>query len=61
MYAYCGVPCALFVGEAGFGKVKENAESIIKALKGKVILNVGDIMPSNGNFDLLVELSDSLK
>ena len=61
MYAYCGVPCALFIGEGGFGKVKENAESIIKALKGKVILNVGDIMPSNGNFDLLVELSDSLK
>ncbi|MCX5777045.1 MAG: hypothetical protein NTX32_05400 [Candidatus Firestonebacteria bacterium] len=57
-YAYCGVPCTLFVQDLKEEVVLDNARSIIEALKGKLVLNIGDIMPANGDIELLLKVSN---
>ncbi|MEI6845654.1 MAG: uroporphyrinogen decarboxylase family protein, partial [Candidatus Firestonebacteria bacterium] len=57
-YAYCGVPCTLFVQDLEEEVILGNARSIINALKGKLILNIGDIMPANGKIDLLLKVGE---
>ncbi|OGF51129.1 MAG: hypothetical protein A2231_00680 [Candidatus Firestonebacteria bacterium RIFOXYA2_FULL_40_8] len=57
-YTYCGVPCTLFVQDLKEEVVLDNARSIINSLKGKLILNIGDIMPANGKIDLLLKVSE---
>lgn len=56
-YAYCGVPCTLFVQNLQEEVVFENASRIVNALKGKLILNIGDILPANGNIELVMKIS----
>ena len=57
-YAYCGIPCTLFVQNLKEEVILDNARSIINALKGKLILNIGDIMPANGKIELLLKVSE---
>ena len=57
-YAYCGVPCTLFVQDLEEEVILNNARGIINALKGKLILNIGDIMPANGKIELLLKVSE---
>ncbi|MCK4886852.1 MAG: hypothetical protein KAS96_05645 [Planctomycetes bacterium] len=57
MAAYCGVPAIFFVENYTNEEIITFAKRIIKALAGKVILNIGDILPANGNIYKTIELS----
>ena len=56
MAAYCGVPAIFFVENYTNEEIITFAKRIIKALAGKVILNIGDILPANGNIYKTIEL-----
>jgi len=56
MRAYCGVPSIFFVHDTYPGEIVSFAERIIKALDGKIILNIGDILPASGDIYKVIEL-----
>ena len=53
MSAFCGVPSTLFCGTADIEDITDYAERIINALSGRVIVNVGDILPPLGDIELV--------
>ena len=53
MSAFCGVPSTLFCGTADIKDITDYAERIINALSGRVIVNVGDILPPLGDIELV--------
>ncbi|MDP2894972.1 MAG: uroporphyrinogen decarboxylase family protein [bacterium] len=56
MKAYCGVPSIFFTQNADISEITAFAERIINALAGKVILNIGDILPADGDVQKAIEL-----
>ena len=56
MKAYLGVPSSFFVDKTSAETIILFAERIVKTLKGKVILNLGDILPANGDIYKVIEL-----
>ena len=56
MKSYCGVPSVFFVGDTNIREIIAFAERILGALAGRVILNVGDILPAHGDIYKVVEL-----
>lgn len=56
MIAYCGVPSIFFTQNADISEITAFAERIINALAGKVILNIGDILPADGDIHRAIEL-----
>ncbi len=56
MRAYCGVPSIFFTQNAHISGIAAFAERIINALAGKVILNIGDILPADGDIHKAIEL-----
>ncbi len=61
MYCYCGVPAALFCQELDDEVIIEFGKRILDAFEGRVILNVGDILPPNGNIHQVIELGEFAK
>lgn len=57
-YAYCGVPSTLFTQGLEDRVIIESAEEIYGALEGKLILNVGDVLPPNGDLQQVIELGE---
>jgi hypothetical protein len=56
MYAYCGVPSGFFADGSSTEKIIDFGEKIVKAGNGRFILNVGDILPTNGDIYKVIEL-----
>lgn len=56
MKAYCGVPSIFFTQDTDICEITAFAERIIKALAGKVILNIGDILPADGDIHKAIAL-----
>lgn len=58
MAAYVGVPCGLFMLEDADDEILESAREIVAAFRtrGRLILNVGDVLPANARIQPLVKL-----
>jgi len=61
MYAFCGVPATLFCQHLPTRVILQFADRIMAALKGRGILNVGDILPPNGDIEQVIALGDYVK
>jgi hypothetical protein len=60
MSCYCGVPASLFTTDSGARQTADFGERVARAFAGKVIVNVGDILPPNGNIDAVIALGKRL-
>jgi len=56
MKAYLGVPSSFFVHNTPLERIITFTERIIRTLKGRLILNLGDILPSNGDIYKAIEM-----
>ena len=61
MVTYLGVPASLFCQGLPTGEILEFGQRICRALAGRVILNVGDILPPNGDIEQVIALGESVK
>lgn len=61
MCAFCGVPSALFCQEVPMETILSYAERIVTALRGRGFLNVGDILPPNGDIEQVVAVGEYVK
>jgi hypothetical protein len=61
MSCYCGVPAALFCQEVKDEVIVEFGRRILDAFAGRVILNVGDILPANGDIYQVIHLGEFAK
>jgi hypothetical protein len=61
MAAFCGVPAALFLEGGSHNMICEYADRIVEALGGRLILNVGDILPPNGDISHVIALGEHLR
>ena len=60
MSCYCGVPASLFTMGAPPAGLADFAERIVRAFSGRVIVNVGDILPPNGDIHGVIEIGRRL-
>ncbi|MDD5483962.1 MAG: uroporphyrinogen decarboxylase family protein [Kiritimatiellae bacterium] len=51
---YCGVPSTLFTQNLPEHEITAFARRIMKAFSKRVILNVGDVLPPDGDIDLVI-------
>ncbi len=58
MRTYCGVPSIFFLGDTDIHEIIAFADRIINSLGGKVILNIGDILPASGDIHKVIELGN---
>ena len=56
MCAFCGVPASLFCQDLPTEEILAFGDRILHALKGRGILNVGDILPPNGDIEQVIAL-----
>lgn len=56
MYAYCGVPATLLCQHLPDDEIFAMADRIMTAFKGRGIINVGDILPPNGDIEQVIAL-----
>jgi uroporphyrinogen-III decarboxylase len=57
-YAYCGVPSVLFTQGVGDEVILDSAQDIYGALRGRLVLNVGDVLPPNGDMEQVIRLGE---
>jgi len=57
---YCGVPASLFTTGQSPSSLADFAERISRAFSGRVIVNVGDILPPNGSIEAVIEIGKRL-
>ena len=58
--AYCGVPATLFCTNTPTDEILAYGARIVEALDPDVILNIGDVLPPDGNIDQLVALGEEM-
>ena len=58
MACYCGVPATLFCQHLPDEEILSFGRRILDAFAGRVILNVGDILPANGDIEQVVRLGE---
>ncbi|MBN1835810.1 MAG: hypothetical protein JW820_08160 [Spirochaetales bacterium] len=56
MRSYCGVPASLFTTGVPPEEIAAFGERIVRAFAGRVIVNVGDILPPTGDIERVVAL-----
>jgi hypothetical protein len=61
MRTYLGVPSTLFCQGLDTEEILAFGERIVKALAGRVILNVGDILPPNGDIHQVIALGEQVR
>jgi uroporphyrinogen-III decarboxylase len=61
MYAFVGVPATLFCQQLPTEEILQFAERILAAFKGRAIINVGDILPPNGDIEQVVALGEHVR
>ena len=59
-YAYCGIPANFFVDGKAENEILDFARMIVTEMNEKVILNVGDIMPEQGDINLIRKIRDCI-
>ena len=57
-YVYCGVPSVLFTQGVGDNVILDSAQEIYHALRGRLVLNVGDVLPPNGDMGQVIRLGE---
>jgi len=55
---YCGVPASFFTTKTSTREILNFGEMIINAFKGRVIVNVGDILPPMGDIEKVIALGE---
>jgi len=58
MHAFAGIPSTFFAQDLPDSVVLDYARRIVDTLGEKAILNVGDILPINGNIDQVVKVAE---
>ena len=58
MGCYCGVPATLFTQGVADEQILAFGRQILEAFDGRVILNIGDILPPNGNIHQVIRLGE---
>jgi hypothetical protein len=61
MCAFCGVPATLFCQNLSNENLFVFADRIMTALKGRGIVNVGDILPADGDIEQVIALGKHVK
>ena len=61
MYVFIGVPATLFCQQLPTKELLKYAERIITSFQGRAIINVGDILPPNGDIQQVIELGEYVK
>lgn len=61
VYAFCGVPSTLFCQQLPTERIIEFADRILSACKGRAILNVGDILPPDGDIEQVIALGEHVR
>ena len=61
MFCYCGVPSTFFAQALEDKVILEFGKRILRAFDGRVILNVGDILPTNGCLHQVIALGEMAK
>jgi len=61
MAAYCGVPSTLFCTRRPTAEILSIGERIARSLAGRVIVNVGDILPPDGDIEQVIALGERLR
>ena len=61
MYAFCGVPATLFCQNLPTAQILDFADRILATLKGRAVINVGDILPPNGDIEQVIALGEHVK
>ena len=60
LHAYCGVPASMVLEHSKSAEAAAFAQRIVKAFDGKVIVNIGDIVPINGSIQTVIEIGKVL-
>jgi hypothetical protein len=58
MTCWCGVPAGLLTIDLPRAEIADFGERIVRAFKGRVILNVGDILPPTGSIASVITLGE---
>ena len=61
MKCFCGVPSTLFCQNNPDKMIFDFADRIIASLKGRLFLNVGDVLPPDGNIDQVIALGEYIR
>ena len=61
MSAFCGVPATLFCQNLPTEQILQFGERILTSLKGRGIVNIGDILPPNGDIEQVIALGEFVK
>ena len=61
MCCYCGVPAGLLTIGLPTERITEFGERIVRAFAGRVIVNVGDILPPTGDIQLVIALGERVR
>ncbi|MEI6386404.1 MAG: uroporphyrinogen decarboxylase family protein [Spirochaetota bacterium] len=61
MSAYCGVPSGLFTFGYPRSGIEDFGERIVRAFGGRVIVNVGDILPPTGDIEAVIALGERVE
>lgn len=59
-HCYMGVPASLLTNTANEREILEMGKRIVNAFNGKVIVNIGDIVPINGDINLVIKLGEQV-
>jgi len=58
LFAYCGIPSALFMGNWSESEILGFAERIEQESRGRMILNVGDILSPEGQIEAVIRVGE---
>ena len=61
MSCYCGVPASMFTTGVSVGEIAAFGEKIARAFDGRVIVNVGDILPPTGDVTAVIALGERIQ
>ncbi len=61
MKAFCGVPSTLFCQKLPTDEILSYGERIINSFRGRGIINVGDILPPDGDIEQVIALGEYVK
>ena len=61
MYVFCGVPSTLLCQKLPTEEILAFGDRIIKAFSGRAIINIGDILPPDGDIEQVIELGKHIK
>jgi len=60
-YCFIGIPASLFCQNIPTKELLKFADRILKVFQGRAIINIGDILPPNGNIEQVITLGEHVK